>query len=174
MAGSIPAEDMALGTGVGVQLPARRPVSLVSCSVASPPTSPRMGVIEDVKAKLVRYPKARYSETPDSIEVHPADDAGFAVSLQVRGEQFTVFFEGWHEEFGSASEALDCLAFGLSDSCRLSVTYRGATAVKWVVESCENGSWVMDSEVGLLLVPFWRTPIVVHKQNRLIPGVESR
>ena len=127
-----------------------------------------MTVIDEVKAKLAKYPHARYSETSDSIQVHPADDSGFAVGLRVTGEQYTVWFEGWHEEFDSSREALNCFAFGLSEACRLAVTYRGATAVKWVVESLRNGSWVEDSEVGLLVAPFWRSRNISRKQNHLI------
>jgi len=127
-----------------------------------------MTVIDEVKAKLAKYPDVQYSETSDSIEVHPVDDSGFAVGLRVSGERFTVWFEGWHEEFDSAREALNCFAFGLSEECRLSVTYRGAAAVRWVVESRQGGSWVEDSEVGLMIAPFWRQQSVAKKQNHLI------
>jgi hypothetical protein len=127
-----------------------------------------MNVIEEVKTRLSKYPDTRYSETPESIEIHPANDSGFSVGLMVSGGRYTVWFEGWHEEFESSAEALNCFAFGLSEACRLAVTYRGETAVKWVVESRRDGTWVADSEVGLLVAPFWRRATVTRKQNHLI------
>jgi hypothetical protein len=60
------------------------------------------------------------------------------------------------------------LAFGLSNSCRLKIIYRGDFPQKWIVESYENGEWIQDSETGLLLFPFWRTASIVYKQNHLI------
>jgi hypothetical protein len=44
------------------------------------------------------YPDVRYSESAES--------------------GYTVYFEGWPEEFTSEDEALDCFAFGLSPKCR--------------------------------------------------------
>ncbi|MGD2047165.1 MAG: hypothetical protein PVJ80_08050 [Gemmatimonadota bacterium] len=132
-----------------------------------------MTVIDEVKARLAKYSEVRYSETADSIEVHPVDDSGFAVGLWVNGERLTVSFEGWHEEFDSAREALNCVAFGLSEECRLSITYRGAVAVKWVVESRQGDSWVEDSEVGLMITPFWRSQTVAKKQNHLLARIDE-
>lgn len=128
-----------------------------------------MDVIDEVKARLAKYPDVRYSESADSIEVQPSDESGFAVGLRVREGGLTVYFDGWHEEFESEKDALNCFAFGLSKACRLCVVYRGPTPVRWYMEAWEDGFWVQDSEVGSLLVPFWRPKRVVHKQNDLIP-----
>ena len=127
-------------------------------------------MIREVKEKLAKYPAARYTESPTSIEVHPQDDSGFSVSLHLENSSFTVHFEGWHEQFDSKDEALSCFAFGLSMGCRLCVVYRGSTPTKWIVESRQNESWVQDSETGLIFVPFWRARRLVHKQNRLLPA----
>jgi hypothetical protein len=51
--------------------------------------------------------------------VHPRDRSGFTVGLRITPSGFTVYFEGWHEEFTSEDEALNCFAFGLSPKCRL-------------------------------------------------------
>jgi hypothetical protein len=70
----------------------------------------------------------------------------------------------------SIDEAIDLFGFGLSKACRLAVTYRGSTATKWVVESLqEDGRWVPVSELGLLLLPFWRGKRIEYKQNNIIP-----
>ena len=87
---------------------------------------------------------------------------------------FTVNFEGWHEEFTSEDEALNCFAFGLSPNCRLAVVLRGNTEKKWVVESLKDGKWTPDSETGLLLQPFWRSARIEYRQNNLLGRGEPR
>lgn len=127
-----------------------------------------MNTCEKIKAKLVGYPDVRFLEGPSAITVTPSDESGFRVAMLVRDDRFTVYFDGWHEEFESEEEALDCFAFGLSTSCRLAVVMRGSTPVKWIVEAVTDGIWRADSETGLLLQPFWRTARVVYRQNKLI------
>ena len=129
-----------------------------------------MDVIATVEAKLSRYSDVHYTVDARSISVAPLDASGFTVWLSVNGDRWTVGFDGWHEDFSNEDQALSCFAFGLSDSCRFAVTYRGDTETKWVLESREreDGPWVPDSETGLLFVPFWRSARVVHRRNRLI------
>lgn len=127
-----------------------------------------MNAIEKIKAKLAMYPDVRYSERENEIEVHPHDRSGFAVALIVRPGGFTVHFEGWHEEFTSEDEALDCFAFGLSPKCRLAVVMLGNTETRWTVESLEDGVWTADSVTALLLRPFWRSARVEYRQNYVL------
>ena len=127
-----------------------------------------MNAIQKIKAKLSAYPDVQYSESANGIEVHPRDRSGFTVGLRILTSGFTVYFEGWHDEFTSEDEALNCFAFGLSPKCRLAVVLRGNTETKWVVESLENGVWTADSETGLLLQPFWHSARVEYRQNRVI------
>ncbi len=117
-----------------------------------------MTAIEKIKARLSAHPEIRYSEGPNEIDVIPPDSSGFSVGFRIIPTGFTVNFAGWHEEFTSEDEALDCFAFGLSPNCRLAVVLRGNTETKWVVESLTNGKWTPDSETGLLLQPFWVRP----------------
>jgi hypothetical protein len=128
-----------------------------------------MNVIEMVKERLARYPGVEFEANENSIEVRPADDTGFAVGIESSRSGYSVHFAGWHEEFDSQEEALECFAFGLSDSCRLRVTYRGSTPVRWVVESLKDGEWIPDSETGLILIPFWRPTRTAYLQNSLLP-----
>ena len=123
--------------------------------------------IEKIKAKLSKYPDARYSESLHGISVPPRDRSGFTVGLSVTDGGFTVFFNGWHEEFETEESALNCFAFGLSPDCRLAVSFFGPWEVKWVVEALENGVWTPDSETGLFL-PIWRYARVEYRQNQLL------
>jgi hypothetical protein len=87
------------------------------------------------------------------------------VSLYASPPSYTVHFEGWHEDFESPEQALNCFAFAFSGECRLAITYRGRFPVKWVLEYLREGCWYPESEVGLLLVPFWRPARVEYRQN---------
>jgi hypothetical protein len=136
-------------------------------SLSSMP-SETMDPIAEIKARLAKYPRSRYVETPTSIEVQPADESGFPVGLELAGSGFVVNFSGWHEHFHSRTEALNCFAFGLSADCRLCVVYRGSTPTKWIVETHKDGSWIPESETGLLVFPFWRRRRIAHLQNRLL------
>jgi len=127
-----------------------------------------MTAIEKIKARLSAHPEIRYSESPNEIDVIPPDSSGFSVGFRIIPTGFTVNFEGWHEEFTSEDEALNCFAFGLSPNCRLAVVLRGNTETKWVVESLKDGKWTPDSETGLLLQPFWRSARIEYRQNNLL------
>jgi hypothetical protein len=100
-----------------------------------------MNAIEKIKVKLSASPDVRYSERLNEIKVHPRDRSGFKVGLQITTGGYTVHFDGWHEEFTSEDEALDCVAFGLSTKCRLAIVLRGNMPTKWIVEGFENGTW---------------------------------
>lgn len=126
-----------------------------------------MNLIEEIRTKLRNYPHVKYVSDASSIRVLPISDDGFTVELYVTHDQYTVSFNGWHEVFNDAAEALDCFGFGLSDLCRLKEYRRGNSAYRWAVESKENGQWVAESETGLLIFPFWKRSEVVYLQNRL-------
>jgi len=127
-----------------------------------------MNPIDEIKTRLRDYPDVKYESTDSFISVLPSRDSGFNVTLEVASGNYTVSFNGWHENFADPSEALDCFAFGLSDECRLKEHRRGQFAYRWTVESKQNGQWVADSETGLFLFPFWKRAQVVYLQNSLM------
>src|SRR5688500_16326077 len=127
-----------------------------------------MSAIATVKAKLAKYPVARFRATETSIVVEPYQPGGFEVRLDVRPGECTVSFEGWHEEFQSEDEALNCFAFGLSSACRLRTGLRGLFPYRWTVESLQGGQWVADSTTGLLIFPVWRRRRTEHRRNHFV------
>ena len=133
-----------------------------------------MDVIKEIKARLQNYPHAQFESDDNSISVLPIESDGFTVRLVVNHDSYTVFFNGWHEDFQNPEEALNCFAFGLSSYCRLKEYLRGNIAWKWTVESQENGEWIEDSTTGLLLSPFWMKKKTRYLQNTLIgPRTDS-
>jgi hypothetical protein len=104
----------------------------------------------------------------NAITVRAADATGFDVSLRVvEPRRFVVSYEGWFETFGRAEDAYDCFEYGLSDSCRLRLTFRGATAVAWQIEKRDYGVWMPGRVVRRRLAPFWRPARIERRQNRV-------
>lgn len=125
-----------------------------------------MSVIEKIAQRLNDHHPAFSTEvTVDTITVTPSNENGFLVQFRVVNDSFIVSFDGWHEEFDTEVEALNCFGFGLSEVCRLKILYRGSFAYRWTVESKNQGEWVVDSTTGLLLFPFWRRYRVVYRSN---------
>ncbi|HYG58956.1 MAG TPA: hypothetical protein VD902_12930 [Symbiobacteriaceae bacterium] len=133
-----------------------------------------MSTIQQIKERLSRYPGVTCEADESQITVRSLELEGFDVSVMVRPGRYTVAFEGWHEEFTSEEDALNCVAFGLSPVCRLRVDYLGDSPVRWTVEALRQGEWHSDSTVSLLLVPFWRQRRTIYKCNRLIPPEHLR
>jgi hypothetical protein len=129
-----------------------------------------MNLIDEIKARLSKYPNAAYESNASSISVLPSSDNGFTVGLSLNHGGYTVSFAGWHEDFHDEEEALSCFVFGLSDECRLKECRRGSFPYKWTVESYADGKWSQDSTTGLFLFPFWRKLEVRYLQNNLLGG----
>ena len=127
----------------------------------------KVDIRQQVRDRLSRCPDVHFVEGPDGIKVRPSDPSGFEVGVWTARGGYTVYFDGWHEEFTSEEEVLECVAFGLSQSCRLAVALRGSYATTWTVEALEDDTWTPLSVTGLFLQPFWRRVHVEYRSNRL-------
>jgi hypothetical protein len=135
-----------------------------------------INIIEEIKNRLHKYPHVKYEASQNFISILPNSDNGFTVSLSLDTNEIVVSFNGWHEHFTDAEKALNCFAFGLSDSCRLKELRFLGKAYTWTVESQENGEWVEVSTTGLLIPPIWRLwqkPDVHYLQNHLIKSTNE-
>jgi hypothetical protein len=112
-------------------------------------------ILARLEAMLRRYPEVRYAPRPGIIEVPAQTPRGFAVSILDGRDHLVVAFEGWHEVFHDADEALRCFWLGLSSDARLRVLRRGSLDYRWILEVREGASWVDSGETGLMLFPFW-------------------
>ena len=124
-----------------------------------------MNAIELIKEKLQKYSQIQFEENENSISILPLSDKGFTVTLIVGIGNFTVHFNGWHENFESEEEALNCFAFGLSSECRLKEFRRGSEPYKWTLEYKEGENWIEDSTVGQFISAFWKKEIIYYLQN---------
>ncbi len=49
-----------------------------------------MNAVERIRARLFARPEIKYTEQPNRIDVHPSDESGFSVGLQITPTTFTV------------------------------------------------------------------------------------
>ena len=127
-----------------------------------------MNVFDEIEQRMRKYPHVRHERDGNFLKVHAVTPEGFDVGIEQHDDAFIVFFDGWHEPFSDAETALNCLAFGLSEECRLRVESRGAFAYRWTVECWSEGDWAEDSATGLYIFAYWRRRSVRYLQNKLI------
>ena len=128
-----------------------------------------MDVIEELRQRLDKLPDAPYESDGNSITVLPQNSHGFSVTLtQNSAASYTVFFNGWHEDFEDVEETVNVFGLGLSDECRLKEYRRVNFAYKWTVETLEEGEWLEQSTTSLLIFPFWRKREVHYLHNKLL------
>ncbi len=137
-----------------------------------------MKVIDEITRRLSDFPETEFTVEENRVTILPDGPNGFTVSLEDNAPNYTVSFDGWHAEFDNSAAALNSVAFGLSDSCRLKINYRGRLAQNWTVEEKdETGEWGACQWIGLnsvgLLVPplFWLKKRIEYRYNTLIKSV---
>ncbi|MDP6969131.1 MAG: hypothetical protein QGG88_08470 [Gammaproteobacteria bacterium] len=125
-----------------------------------------MDVYQEIRERIKKYPNALLTEESYGLSVTP--EGGFTVWIASNDKYYSVGFEGWHEDFDSAEEALECFAWGLSNKCRLKIYNKGTNSYKWVTQSLENDEWENVSTTCLLFFAFWKKSNIIYKQNNLI------
>jgi hypothetical protein len=165
-----PADDVAAQQGVAADelvAPASPSLWRSQLNAGTLGRSIRM-VISHIKEKLQKYPHVTYTTTEGHLEIPAQSPTGFRVWIHERADGCSVGFDGWHEEFTDADEAVNCFAFGLSTACRLRVFSLGSADYKWQVLHKVDGQWVADSETSLFVFPFWRGSVQRDLQNDII------
>jgi hypothetical protein len=114
-----------------------------------------VSAIERLVARLGRMDSITFRREGTSLRVFPVDEHGFEVVLTEHDGSYTVSFDGWHEDFLTEEEAVECFAFGLTDACRLHRWSRGGSVYRWTVEAKTEDGWVPGSTTGLLLFPLF-------------------
>ena len=130
------------------------------------PASP----LDAIREKLRGYPQLSVADGGDRITVAAQTADGFDVSFDASGDEYTVYMAGWHAHFDpdQIDTALNCFAFGLSDTARLKVNSRGGRDYCWTLEAFEDGEWRTDSTTGQLFFRFWRRKTVRYLRNAVI------
>lgn len=126
-------------------------------------------LLDRIEAKLVAHGVPHEREAT-RLFVLPASDEGFTVLIFAEGEAFTVYANGWHDDFEDPEEAGRFFLFALTETVRLQEERRGGDAFRWTLEYQEEGTWRSLSTTGLFLVPFWKRREKVTLQNHWLPA----
>jgi len=124
-----------------------------------------MKSIELIKKLLNEIPELNFEEEDNYISVSPSDKNGFTVWISIEKNNYTVGYDGWHEEFEDENDAFGCFIYGLTNKCRLKVFKRGEFTYNWTMEAKGDGFWKIFSSTTLLFFPFWRKREIVFLQN---------
>ncbi|HEY0627686.1 MAG TPA: hypothetical protein VGD10_13290 [Allosphingosinicella sp.] len=134
----------------------------------------RLAPIERLREKIGSYPELRFEEGVEDgqrwLRIEATDEGGFPITLSDEVDEWTVYYGdgGGHLHFDEGQEALEYVAFGLSEECRLVETWRGDLLQKSKLERWDGEKWRALSVYGVFRWPFWRTKRVVVRQNRFI------
>ena len=129
-----------------------------------------MTIIDEIRAKLEKYPQLEVEYTATSVEVKKPCESGFSVSCHVHGDEYVISFDAWHEHQHTAEDAITLFSFGLSDKCRLAVSKRGQVEHKWSLQSLQESGWADYSTTALFFFPFWKKKSIEYRQNNVIKG----
>lgn len=109
-----------------------------------------MGAIDRILERLSRRRDVSFQREGDLLRIFPRDEHGFEVALAHTEAGWTVSFDGWLQTFASEDAAVECVAFGMSDACRLRSWHRNGQTMRWTVEARIEDEWVEGRTTGLL------------------------
>jgi hypothetical protein len=128
-------------------------------------------MFEELLRKLNDCGQVRYEAGADFIRVLPTRPVGFPVKIEwVWGTHFTVFLDGWHQDFDSYEEAVRCFTLAVSGHYRLKTRSKGGFRFRWTVEYWDGSDWVEDSTSTDLFYPFWKPTSTNYLRNHLHCG----
>ncbi|RYG46018.1 hypothetical protein EON79_11195 [bacterium] len=133
---------------------------------------PTPSFVTRIAAALEAYPEAKVENDGRSIYVLPDTEEGFTVLIFHDKGRFSVYYNGWHEEFEDEEAAIGCFVTGLTPKVRLIEERRGGKPYRWTLETKTGEGWWTVSTTSLPLAPFWRRKRPTVLQNRLVPEVE--
>lgn len=110
----------------------------------------------------------RFLREGELLRVFPRDEGGFEVTLARTPAGWAVSFDGWYQEFTTEDQAVECVAFGMSDACRLRSWHRDGQPMRWTVEACIEGEWIEGRTTGLLFFPVGAATEVRTRANDYI------
>ena len=127
-----------------------------------------MPTVIDRAARTLTTLNLAHTIAADEIVVPAAGADGFEVRLRMANDRaFVVMFEQWRHDFDRAEDAYDCFEFGLSDSCRLKIVYRGGEPERWQVEKREFGMWAPGHAVTRRSWALWKPRRIEYRQNHV-------
>ena len=133
-------------------------------------------LIDAITDKLEQYPAVQFTRRSDNeLEIHPRDEFGFSILLQLDQRENTLHFGSFHWHYDhteeETNELLDQLFLGLTGLARVKEFARQGKAYKWVLEVQDQvGTWHPYGTLGTFSLNFWTKPQVSYLRNDLLPA----
>ena len=125
-------------------------------------------MFEDLLQKLNHCGQVEYETDGYFIRILPTTPVGFPVKMEwIWDTHFTVFLDGWHQDFDSYEEAVRCFTFGVSGAYRVKTKSKGRFRFRWTLEYWDGSGWVEDSTITDLFYPFWKPTATTYLHNDL-------
>ena len=91
-------------------------------------------MFDELVQKLRQCPQADYEIGETFIRVFAGGPKGFPVMIEwLWDTHFTVFLDGWHQDFVTYQEAVRCFALAVSGHYRLKTRSKGGFRFRWTV-----------------------------------------
>lgn len=132
-------------------------------------------MFEDLLEKLKSCNHAQYETGQHFIRIFPTARLGFSVMIEwIWDTHFTVFLDGWHQDFDSYEEAVSCFVRAVAGGYRLKARRKGGSPFRWTVEYWDGSRWVEHSTMTNLFYPFWKPTTTNYLRNDLHCGDANR
>lgn len=126
----------------------------------------REPVFEELLEKLKNCDHVPYETGPGFIRVLPTGGTAFPVMIEwIWDTHFTVFLDGWHQDFDSYEKAVSCFILAVSGSYRLKTRSKDRFHFRWTVEYWDGSRWVEGSTVSDLFYPYWKPTTTDYLRN---------
>jgi hypothetical protein len=111
-----------------------------------------------LRGKLAGHPELVQGDARGGLRIEAPTKTGFAIELRADVHGWTVELgeAGFHDDFSSAEEVLEFVAWCYSGAARLREVWRGNSPVRSALEAKENGTWREVSATVFIFIPFWR------------------
>ena len=130
-------------------------------------------MVGEILAVLEKCPLAQYELGKDLVRVLPATPDGFEVVIeQIWENHYSVTYGGWHEDFYSLEEALECFFLGLTNHCRLKVCSKDGNPFRWTVEYWDDPNWRKRSTRATWSHRILTPAVTAYLQNDLLPEID--
>ena len=86
--------------------------------------------------------RSRLNTTVNGSSLNRLRTRASPVSFCDHGDNFIVFYDGWHVHFKDLQRATKCFVLRLTDAMRVTRYSRGSYSYNWICECRTHGDWV--------------------------------
>ena len=77
-------------------------------------------------------------------------------TLSTENDEYTIFTRDWHAHFPDIEQLSSFLTALFTGTAKIIIKYRGKCAVAHQIQILKDGQWIVMSQTGSLISPFWK------------------